>query len=153
MLPDGSSGDEFMAYELRPGALSGGTVSFLAEKEFERAENDDVGFYAFHTGFMKKNYPGKVTLRPFFDGDIPLVEKWLRCPHVSRWYENPGAWLREMRERRGEFSFITHFIAEYEGVPFGFCQYYDRYFSGIMRHGRKMASASGKARFSVLTTL
>ena len=60
MLPDGSSEDFFMAYELKHGALrGGGTLRFLAEMEFERAEKDDAGFLAFHQAFMKAYYPGQ----------------------------------------------------------------------------------------------
>jgi len=51
--------------------------------------------------------------------------------HVRPWYKNPEDWLHEINNRYGEFSFIKHFIAEFEGVPIGFCQYYD------MFHGQK----------------
>lgn len=129
-LPGGSVGDEFMAYELNPGVLTGGgTARFLAQSVFEQAENDDAGYAEFHEAFMRENYHGRLTLRPFFDGDIALMERWLTVSHVERWYQCPDHWLRELRERRGEFSFITHFIAEYEGVPIGFCQYYDCHFA------------------------
>ncbi len=72
---------------------------------------------------------GRLTLRPFSDDDIAFMEKWLAQPHVARWYQYPDHWLRELRERAGEFSFITHFIAEYGSVPVGFCQYYDCHFA------------------------
>ncbi len=142
-LPDDSADDAFMVYELTPGALAGknagdgkrspGTVRFLAEAEFERAENDDAGFAAFHEAFVKENYHGmfqnRLRLRRLFDEDIALMERWLKAPHVAKWYLHPGHWLRELRERHGVFSFITHFIAEYESVPIGFCQYYDCYYA------------------------
>lgn len=69
-------------------------------------------------------------LRPFCDGDIVHMERWLYAPHVAQWYKHPGHWLNELHERCGEFSFLTHFIAEVEGVPIGFCQYYDTFFAG-----------------------
>ena len=78
---------------------------------------------------MKPNNPGNLTLRPFLDSDITLMEKWLAVPHVAKWYLHPDHWLHELHNRRGEYSFITHFIVEYENVPIGFCQYYDCYFS------------------------
>lgn len=54
-LATGPAGDAFMAYELAPGALKGGgVVHFLAEGEFQQAEDDDVGFAAFHETFIKK---------------------------------------------------------------------------------------------------
>lgn len=52
-LPDGSSEDFLMAYELMPGYLEGGGVlHFDAGDVFEKAENDDKGFEAFHREFM-----------------------------------------------------------------------------------------------------
>jgi RimJ/RimL family protein N-acetyltransferase len=71
----------------------------------------------------------KINLRPFLDNDIPLMEKWLSVPHVAKWYLYPDHWLRELHERNGEFAFITHFIAELESVPIGFCQYYDCHYA------------------------
>lgn len=127
-LPDGTSPDEFMAYELQPSYLSGGgTLSGLAP-EFDQAENDDAGFKEFHKGFMSEFYPGELTLRPLFENDIALMEGWLKADHVKPWYEDPEDWLNELNNRRGEFSFIKHFIAEVEGVPIGFCQYYDIFY-------------------------
>jgi len=73
--------------------------------------------------FMAEHYPAQLTLHPLFDGDIALMERWLRTPHVAQWYKHPDHWLNELRERRGEFSFLTHFIAELKGAPIGFCQY------------------------------
>ncbi len=66
----------------------------------------------------------RVTLRGLCDGDIPTFERWLQCEHVARWYKQPEEWLREVREREGEFRFVHHFIVEYGGRPVGFCQYY-----------------------------
>ncbi|MDL2219803.1 acetyltransferase [Ruminococcaceae bacterium OttesenSCG-928-O06] len=71
----------------------------------------------------------KLTLRPFEDADIALMERWLYVPHVARWYKHPGHWLDELRQRHGAFSFLTHFIAEVEGAPIGFCQYYDTFYA------------------------
>lgn len=128
-LSDGTADDSFMALELVPGYLSGGGVLRSLPPEFEQAENDDAGFYAFHKRFMAENHPAKLTLRPLFDGDIALMERWLYLPHVAKWYKHPEHWLNELRERRGEFFFLTHFIAEYEGSPIGFCQYYDCFYA------------------------
>jgi len=69
--------------------------------------------------------PNELTLRPFSDDDIALMERWLRADHVRAWYEHPDDWLMELRGRSGEFRFITHMIAEIHGFPIGFCQYYD----------------------------
>ncbi len=64
------------------------------------------------------------------DDDIPIVEVWLNKEHVKRWYEIPhmgvtiSDWMHEIREHDGEFRWITHLIAMYQGRPFGLCQYY-----------------------------
>jgi len=70
-----------------------------------------------------------MNLRSFQDTDIALMERWLYTPHVAKWYKHPDHWLRELRERHGEFSFLTHFVAEHGGIPIGFCQYYDTFFA------------------------
>ncbi len=67
----------------------------------------------------------EITFRPILDKDIPLVEKWIYQEHVLKWYHEPEEWVREMKERNGEFSFLNHFIVYDEDKPFAFCQYYD----------------------------
>jgi RimJ/RimL family protein N-acetyltransferase len=57
------------------------------------------------------------------------MERWLYSEHVAPWYERPQDWLGEINNRHSEFSFITHMIAEIDGNPIGFCQYYDCYYS------------------------
>ena len=68
--------------------------------------------------------PISVALRPFDDSDLPLLETWLSREHVRPWFSDPESWLREVRGRRGAFSFIHHFIALCGGAPAGFCQFY-----------------------------
>lgn len=69
-------------------------------------------------------------LRMLCDDDILLAETWLNKEHVKRWYEIPhmnvtiADWMHEIREHDGEFRWITHLIAMYQGRPFGLCQYY-----------------------------
>ena len=67
----------------------------------------------------------RLLLRSFKDEDAALLEQWLYASHVAPWYENPEDWLNEVRERHDDFAFLTHFIAEVDGNPVGFCQYYD----------------------------
>jgi RimJ/RimL family protein N-acetyltransferase len=69
-----------------------------------------------------------VTLRTFEDDDIGILRVWLHTPLVARWFHHPDDWLKEVYDRHGEFSFIKHFIAEADGQPIGFCQYYDAFF-------------------------
>ena len=69
-------------------------------------------------------------LRKLEDRDIPLVEAWLNKEHVKKWYEIPHMgitiddWMHEIKERNGEFSWLTHLIAMWQGCPIGLCQYY-----------------------------
>ncbi len=65
-----------------------------------------------------------LTLRAMRPDDLPLFAGWLAMPHVAKWYRYPDAWLDEVRQADAAFSWISHFIAETEGVPVGFCQYY-----------------------------
>lgn len=69
-------------------------------------------------------------LRLLHDDDISLVEDWLNKEHVKRWYEIPhlgvsiSDWLYELKERHGEFKWLTHLIVLQQGRPIGLCQYY-----------------------------
>jgi len=69
-------------------------------------------------------------LRLLGDADVPLVELWLNKEHVKKFYEVPALgisiddWVFEIKERNGEFHWLTHFIAMWETRPIGFCQYY-----------------------------
>ncbi|MDR1629223.1 MAG: acetyltransferase [Oscillospiraceae bacterium] len=66
-----------------------------------------------------------LALRPLEDKDIPLLNEWLHKPYILKWYEDPKAWMDEMEQRNGAFSFIRHFMVTDEATPVGFCQYYD----------------------------
>lgn len=69
-------------------------------------------------------------LRPITDRDVSLVEGWLNKEHVKQWYEIPSKgvsiadWMYEIKERNGEFKWLTHLIATFGGKPIGMCQYY-----------------------------
>lgn len=69
-------------------------------------------------------------LRLLSDNDVSLVEVWLNKEHVKRWYEMPHLgitiddWMFEIEERDGEFQWLTHLIALWQGRPIGLCQYY-----------------------------
>ena len=128
-LPDGTSPDSLMVYELVPSFLDGGGTAVFLPPEYEQCESVDGGYDEFHNQFMKEYYPGQVVLRPFWEADNKLMESWLYKDHVAKWYIRPENWLHELNNRRGEFSFISHFIAEVEGKPIGFCQYYDCFFA------------------------
>ena len=65
-------------------------------------------------------------LKKFTDQDIPLLTEWLGAEHIKPWFTDPQAWLDEVREREGEYSWIRHY---------GFCQYYPYWKSGEDWHG------------------
>jgi len=64
------------------------------------------------------------------DSDIPLVERWLNKEHVKRCYEIPhlevtiSDWMTEIKERYGQYQWLTHLIVVWQGCPIGLCQYY-----------------------------
>lgn len=65
-----------------------------------------------------------IQLREMTASDLPLFREWLHAPHVAPWFADALDWLAEVEDRSGDFSWIHHFIAEDDGVPIGFCQYY-----------------------------
>lgn len=64
-------------------------------------------------------------IRNFEDADITTFKIWLNKPYIKKWYQDTDAWLKEVTNRKGEFSFIHHYIAEIDGKAVGFCQWYD----------------------------
>lgn len=68
-----------------------------------------------------------MALRDLNDMDLLQVEDWLNKDYVKLWYDEPEEWLLEIQGRKTEFSWIHHMIAEEDGLPIGFCQYYDCY--------------------------
>ena len=77
----------------------------------------------------------ELLLRNLSDEDLPLLKRWLYLPHVSRWYHDPLDWLEEVEKRKGEFSFLHHFIVEIGCHAVGFCQFYEYRYSGESWHG------------------
>ncbi len=65
-----------------------------------------------------------ISLRAIQDEDLLTIRIWLYGERVRKWFTDPEEWLREIRERGGEFSFIRHFIASIDDTPFAFCQLY-----------------------------
>ncbi|MDD4492730.1 MAG: GNAT family N-acetyltransferase [Eubacteriales bacterium] len=65
-----------------------------------------------------------VTIRPMTSGDFELFKRWLKIPHVAKWYHDPENWTTEIEQQDGAFNWIHHFIAESDNKKFGFCQYY-----------------------------
>lgn len=76
-----------------------------------------------------------VSIRKLGCEDFPLFRKWLLKPHVAEWYTDPLDWIDEAEHRTEKYPWLFHFIAEADGVPIGFCQYYLYQNSGENWHG------------------
>ena len=68
-------------------------------------------------------------LKVFEDGDLQLLDKWLHKEYVKKWFEVPDIctiddWLHEVKNRKGEFKWLSYFIVLWEDSPIGFCTYY-----------------------------
>lgn len=66
-----------------------------------------------------------IKLRLIHDTDVEQLKIWFYKDHISKWYHNAEDWLKEIKERSREFSFLHHFIVTKGDEPIGFCQYYD----------------------------
>lgn len=68
----------------------------------------------------------KLILKPVADSDISLLSKWLHKDYILTWYHDAEEWLIEIKERDGDFSFLSHYLVlDDSNIPFGFCQFYD----------------------------
>lgn len=69
---------------------------------------------------------GGLVLRALADGDVPLLARWRADPRVAEWYEGP----RDEASVRAKYlgdparAHVTHALAEREGVPVGYAQWY-----------------------------
>jgi aminoglycoside 6'-N-acetyltransferase len=68
-----------------------------------------------------------VVLREMGEGDLELVEGWLVEPHVARWYLDGTTLEDELRDCKESLAGAqpTHlYVAEDDGRPIGWCQWY-----------------------------
>jgi len=66
-----------------------------------------------------------LNLRVLQDTDVEKLKIWLYKDHILKWYHDTDDWLKEIKQRSREFSFLHHFIVYKGDEPIGFCQYYD----------------------------
>lgn len=64
-----------------------------------------------------------ILLREITLGDFCMLKAWMDQPYVTQVYGDSGPWLEELYG--GEYDFIRCFVAELDGKPVGFGQYYD----------------------------
>jgi RimJ/RimL family protein N-acetyltransferase len=86
----------------------------------------------------KANMNGNIKLRQMHMNDLELFCKWLYKPHVARWFHHPQEWIEEIELQDSRFSWVHHFIVEYEGKPMGFCQYYACCYSDEIWEGQEI---------------
>jgi aminoglycoside 6'-N-acetyltransferase len=70
-----------------------------------------------------------LSLRPMTEADLPLIEGWLRLPHVARWWTpdtTAEAEIAEYREElnRGDLAGTHVLIVAFGSAPIGWCQWY-----------------------------
>jgi RimJ/RimL family protein N-acetyltransferase len=69
----------------------------------------------------------RVSFHSFTRADFPLLEQWLRAPHVARWWRQPFD-LGALETKYGpciDGVEPTHlFLIEFDNVPIGFIQWY-----------------------------
>ena len=77
----------------------------------------------------------EIILKPLTDDDVGIFSKWLDKEYICKWFcpegnedANKEAWLNEVNNRNGKYSFIKHFIVYHNNTKIGFCQYLDCYF-------------------------
>lgn len=68
-------------------------------------------------------------IRAFEEDDLQLLDKWLHQEYIKKWFEVSGIctiddWLHEVKNRNGEFKWLSYFIVQSGDCPVGFCTYY-----------------------------
>lgn len=69
-----------------------------------------------------------LALKPLTDEDIPLFESWLDKEYIKKWFGDKEDWLHEIDERKGKYSFLTHFIVFHNDQRIGYCLYGDCFY-------------------------
>jgi len=69
----------------------------------------------------------RIELRPLHRDDLDLVERWLRQPHVARWWGDPGdhaAIEAKYGARIDGLDPTSMWVVEVDGRPAGLAQHY-----------------------------
>ena len=62
--------------------------------------------------------------RPMTEADLPLVGRWLKAPHVARWWDDAGTSLAQIEEHLGPDT-VEPFLILIDDRPIGYLQSYD----------------------------
>ena len=49
------------------------------------------------------------------------MKRWYEIPHLGVTIDD---WITEIKERNGQYQWLTHLIFAWQGCPIGLCQYY-----------------------------
>lgn len=68
----------------------------------------------------------EIMIKPINDDDIPLFDSWLNKEYIYKWLCPDGekqrqAWLDEINNRNGKYSFLRHFIVYHNDRKIGYC--------------------------------
>lgn len=66
----------------------------------------------------------KFNFTQLLKSDLPLIRKWLKQPHVAKWFHDENEWMKEISENL-ESDWVWHFRADLNSEPAGFAQCYD----------------------------
>jgi aminoglycoside 6'-N-acetyltransferase len=94
--------------------------------------------------------PGSISFRPLERSDFPLLQAWLAAPHVAAWWTEPldRAGVEAKYGPRVDGAEPTHvFVAEQEGRPFAWIQWYR--WADYPEHARQLGAAPSSAGIDV----
>ena len=93
----------------------------------------------------------RISFRPLTRPDFPLLEQWLREPHVARWWREPFE-LTALEAKYGpciDGVEPTHlFLIKFDEVPIGFIQWYR--WSDYSEHAEKLGASRRSAGVDLL---
>jgi aminoglycoside 6'-N-acetyltransferase len=90
--------------------------------------------------------PQSVAFRPLCRSDFPLLERWLREPHVQRWWREPldlAGLEAKYGDRIDGIEPTYMFVIEDGGRPVGWIQWYR--WSDYKAHAKKIGAAPSDA--------
>lgn len=68
---------------------------------------------------------GSIRLRNVRRQDWDMLLEWLQTDYIRKWFGSPQDWMKEIHDYSSEYSWISHFVACFRGVPIGYCRYFE----------------------------
>ncbi|MBB4121121.1 GNAT family N-acetyltransferase [Martelella radicis] len=69
-------------------------------------------------------HDGTIGFRPLREGDLELMARWLRMPHVAMWWQRAERQVEQMRSHIDDPT-VSPFVVLLDDVPFGYIQLCD----------------------------